>query len=130
MVRIACIFIAVALSCSAAKKTTSEINAGADNSVTKEFEDSVPKCIRTKIDSFKVAQKHEQPQQVTEYVYKGKKVYYVTLHCCDFFNELYDANCNLLGHPDGGFTGKGDGKLPDFNTEKAKEKIIWQASNK
>jgi hypothetical protein len=39
---------------------------------------------------------------------------------------LYDAKCNLLGHPDGGMTGKGDGKFPDFNKEKRKEKIIWQ----
>jgi len=63
---------------------------------------------------------------VIEYEYKGEKVYYVTMPCCDFYNEVYDSNCNLLGHPDGGFTGKGDGKLPDFNTEKKKEKIVWE----
>ena len=60
------------------------------------------------------------PQRVVEYTYKGKTVYYVVMPCCDFFNEVYDDKCNYLGAPDGGFTGKGDGKLPDFLTEAKK----------
>ena len=87
----------------------------------------LPTCIKLKIDSFKIAQKHEQPQKVVEYQYRGKKVYYVVMPCCDFFNEVYDDKCKLLGSPDGGITGKGDGKLPDFFTEASKEKLIWQA---
>lgn len=93
----------------------------------KKPKNAVPGCIQQKIEVFKKKEKHEQPQNIIEYVYKGKKVYYITMPCCDFFNELYDANCNLLGHPDGGITGQGDGKLPDFNEKKSKEKIIWQA---
>jgi hypothetical protein len=45
--------------------------------------------------------------------------------CCDFYNEVYDANCNFLGAPDGGFTGKGDGKIPDFFAEAKNEKLVW-----
>jgi len=89
---------------------------------------SVPKCILEKIEAYKKKEKHDQPQNVIEYEYKGKKVYYVTMPCCDFFNELYDAKGNLMGHPDGGFTGRGDGKLPDFTELKKKERIIWQAT--
>ena len=48
--------------------------------------------------------------------------------CCDFFNEVYDDKCKLLGSPDGGFTGKGDGKLPDFFKEAKNEKLIWEAA--
>jgi hypothetical protein len=125
MARLTWIFIVVLLSCGAAKKTSTSVNSAQENFVNT-FKDSIPACIRAKIDSFKVAPQHEQPQRVTQYEYRGKKVYYVTMHCCDFFNELYDEQCKLLGHPDGGFTGKGDGKLPDFNKEKTKEKIIWQ----
>ena len=88
----------------------------------------MPACIKNKIDSFKVMQKHEQPQRVVEYQYKGKKVYYVGMPCCDFFNEVYDDHCKFLGSPDGGITGKGDGKLPDFFKETTKEKLIWQAA--
>jgi len=39
---------------------------------------------------------------------------------------VFDNNCNLLGHPDGGFTGKGDGTLPDFTKEAKEEKLIWK----
>ena len=86
---------------------------------------ALPKCIKNKIDSFKLKEAHEKPQRVIEYVYKGKKVYYVVMPCCDFYNEVYDAKCNFLGAPDGGFTGKGDGKLPDFFTEVKSEKLVW-----
>ena len=88
----------------------------------------LPTCIKNKIDSFKAKDAHERPQKVVEYMYKGKKVYYVVMPCCDFFNEVYDATCKLLGSPDGGFTGKGDGKLPDFFSEAKNEKLIWAAA--
>ena len=89
---------------------------------------ALPTCIKNKIDSFKLKEAHEKPQRVVEYLYKGKKVYYVVMPCCDFFNEVYDAKCNFLGSPDGGFTGKGDGKIPDFFTEAKGEKLIWAAA--
>ena len=88
----------------------------------------IPSCIKTKIDSFKVMQKHEQPQRVVEYQYKGKKVYYVVMPCCDFFNQVYDDQCKFIGCPDGGITGRGDGKLPDFFTAATKEKLVWEAA--
>lgn len=86
---------------------------------------AVPTCLKNKIDSFKLKEPHEKPQRVLEYIYKSKKVYYVVMPCCDFFNEVYDANCNFLGAPDGGFTGKGDGKIPDFFEEAKNEKLVW-----
>jgi len=93
--------------------------------VTGETDAPLPNCIKNKIDSFKLKEAHEKPQRVLEYVYKGKKVYYVVMPCCDFFNEVYDDKCNFLGAPDGGFTGKGDGKIPDFFTEAKNEKLVW-----
>ena len=93
--------------------------------VTEATDAAMPKCIKNKIDSFKVKEAHEKPQRVVEYIYKGKKVYYVVMPCCDFYNEVYDDKCNFLGAPDGGFTGKGDGKIPDFFTEAKSEKLVW-----
>lgn len=87
----------------------------------------LPACIQKKIDSFKLKETHEMPQRVVAYEYKGKTVYYVEMPCCDFFNEVYDDTCNYLGAPDGGFTGKGDGKLPDFIEERKNEQLIWKA---
>jgi hypothetical protein len=91
----------------------------------KEINAALPTCIKNKIDSFKLKEAHERPQRVIEYMYKGKKVYYVAMPCCDFFNEVYDDKCNLLGVPDGGFSGQGDGKLPDFFKEAKSEKLVW-----
>ena len=100
-----------------------------DSAIIPEASDvALPKCIKNKIDSFKLKEAHEKPQRVIQYVYKGKKVYYVVMPCCDFFNEVYDAKCNFLGSPDGGFTGKGDGKLPDFFAAAKGEKLIWAAA--
>jgi len=122
--------VIVILSCGSVKKNQS--SAKDDPSTTAAStatpgKDSIPSCIREKINKFKGMQSHEQPQRVIEYTYKGKKVYYIAMPCCDFFNEVYDDKCNMLGAPDGGFTGKGDGKLPDFATEAKHEKLIWEA---
>lgn len=92
------------------------------------LEFALPTCMKNKIDSFKLKEAHERPQRVIEYVYKGKKVYYVVMPCCDFFNEVYDEKCNYLGAPDGGFTGKGDGKIPDFAEEAKNKKLVWGKS--
>jgi len=92
-----------------------------------EAKQTLPAAIQKRIDDYKKMDKSEQPRKVIEYDYKGKKVYYVSMHCCDFFNELYDSAGKLMGHPDGGITGKGDKKLPDFNTEKKNERIVWTA---
>jgi len=89
---------------------------------------SLPTCIKNKLDSFKLKEVHERPQKMVEYSYKGKKVYYVVMPCCDFFNEVYDDKCNYLGSPDGGFTGKGDGKIPDFAEQAKLVKTVWEAS--
>jgi hypothetical protein len=121
----------IMLSCGSVKSNQSAaaedsvIVSSAYGDITK---DTLPKCIQNKIDSFKVKAIHERPQKIVEYMYKGKKVYYVVSPCCDFFNEVYDDKCNFLGSPDGGFTGKGDGKLPDFFTEAKNEKLIWEAA--
>ena len=138
MIKLFFIPLAIMLSCSSTK--TNQSATSKDAVITEEpvlhQRDSVieidvanvplPACIKNKIDSFKVKEAHERPQKVVEYMYKGKKVYYVVMPCCDFFNEVYDENCKMLGSPDGGFTGKGDGKLPDFFTEAKNEKLIWE----
>jgi hypothetical protein len=138
MIKFIAIPLLIMLSCGSTK--TNQSAAKTDTIVVAEQEDHnqkdsaiipketiapMPTCIKNKIDSFKLKEAHEKPQRVVEYMYKGKKVYYVVMPCCDFFNEVYDDKCKLLGSPDGGFTGKGDGKLPDFFTEVTNEKLIW-----
>ena len=74
----------------------------------------MPPCLVTKIETMKSDPKVNPPQSVTQYAYKGSAVFYITAGCCDQFNPVYNSDCDYLGAPDGGITGKGDGKIPDF----------------
>ncbi len=86
----------------------------------------IPVCIQNKINIFKNEPKANPPRSIIQYTYKDKRVFYLPAQCCDQFSDVIDENCNLLGHPDGGITGKGDGKLPDFAAEAKDEKLIWK----
>ena len=114
--------------CCNSKKTTGNIateTAGTAKAVAIE-----PPCIEQMITKFSETEKHLRPSKIYRNQYKGKTVYYVLAPCCDNFNELYDAECKLLGNPDGGFTGRGDGKFPDWDAEKKEEKLIWEDKSK
>lgn len=86
----------------------------------------LPVCIQQLINKIKKEPVQNPPRTIYSYQYKKHTVYYVTPPCCDFFSEVFDSTCKLLGHPDGGFTGRGDGSLPDFNQEKSAEKLLWK----
>ena len=86
----------------------------------------LPKCIEQMITDFKNGPVQNPPASIYEYDYEGKKVYYVAPPCCDQLAKLYDADCNFLCSPDGGFTGKGDGKCPEFHSVKKNERLIWK----
>ena len=126
MIRFIFIPLAVMLSCGSTKtsqtaKTDSAIVAQTEDlnqrdSVIAPYEINavLPTCIKNKIDSFKLKEAHEKPQRVLEYVYKGKKVYFVVMPCCDFFNEVYDDKCNYLGRQMEDFQVKAMVKYPIF----------------
>lgn len=120
--------VIILIACSASKTNNKVV---ADNLSSKP--DSlpfIPPCLQKKIDQYKAEEKQNPPRQVYSYVYKGQTVYYVTPPCCDFFSDLYDSSCALIGHPDGGFTGRGDGKITDFKDAKSNEKLIWKDGRK
>ena len=68
------------------------------------------------------------PLSITRYKYKGQIVYYMVSPCCDRFNIVYDKNCKVLGFPDGGYTGKGDGKMAEFKEAATDGKVVWQVN--
>lgn len=91
---------------------------------------NVPPCILEKIEQFKKEGVANPPASVWQYEYNGQTVYYIPPRCCDIPSSLYDSNCNLICSPDGGFTGKGDGKCADFAQKRTKEKLIWKDDRK
>jgi hypothetical protein len=92
--------------------------------------DSIPACISKLIADFSSAPVQNPPRKIWSYTYNNRTVYYVPPVCCDNFSDLYDADCQLLGHPDGGFSGRGDGNFADFAKERTNEKLVWQDKRK
>jgi hypothetical protein len=87
---------------------------------------NVPLCILQKIEIMKAENVANPAASVWQYEYNGQIVYFIPQSCCDIPSSLYDAKCNLICSPDGGFTGKGDGKCKDFFEKRTKEKLIWK----
>ena len=87
-------------------------------------------CIKKLIGQFMREDVQNPPRKIYSYTYEGKTVYYVTPPCCDFFSDLYDSDCKIIAHPDGGITGRGDGRAKDFVKSRKNEKLVWEDSRK
>ncbi|GAB3542081.1 hypothetical protein GCM10027443_42350 [Pontibacter brevis] len=66
------------------------------------------------------------PAKIYRYTYRDQEVYYVTGRCCDIPGKVYDMYGNIICEPDGGITGKGDGRCPDFFEQRKDETLIWE----
>lgn len=91
---------------------------------------AVPDCIVQRIDSIRKEPKWNPPAEVNEYIYNGKTVYLFSSPCCDFFNPVYGADCNYVCAPSGGFTGRGDGKCPGFDSTAKFVRLVWKDERK
>ncbi len=123
--------MALVSSCSARKTATGENKNNAADTVMVsnnrlKIDSALPACIIKLISNFNKEEKQMPPRSIIRYTYNGKTVYYVPPICCDFFSDLYDDSCKLIAHPDGGFTGRGDGRAADFIQAKSGEKLIWK----
>jgi hypothetical protein len=87
---------------------------------------ALPAWLTVKIKSLQEAPPHKLPSFVMQYTFNNQTVYYIPADCCDQLNPLYKEDGTLLCKPDGGFTGKGDGKCPDFNRATLKGILIWE----
>ena len=92
--------------------------------------DENPEWINDLIKKYQSEPVGNPPQSIWRYEYKGIIVYYVPPQCCDQFSTLYDMLSNVICAPNGGITGRGDGRCPDFFEERKSEKLIWQDPRK
>lgn len=123
--------ILVSACCNSKSSTKSAVETAQTSTNIRDIPDtSLPNCISDMIAKFKTAPLRNPPVKIYSYSYMGKTVYYVNAECCDFFSDLCDSNCKLIGHPDGGFTGRGDGSVPNFKAEAKNEKLIWEDKRK
>jgi len=68
-----------------------------------------PQWLAEWVNSLDAGEVEFPPQSITRYQWQGETVYYVVMQCCDQFSDLLDFDGNMIGHPDGGITGRGDG---------------------
>ncbi|MEJ8802605.1 DUF6970 domain-containing protein [Pontibacter sp. H249] len=66
------------------------------------------------------------PAKIYRYTYNNQEVFYLTGRCCDIPSKVYDLHGNILCEPDGGITGKGDGRCTDFFEKRSNETLIWE----
>ena len=85
----------------------------------------IPACIQTMIDGFNATPRSSSFVRIDNYLYRGKMTYLATSSCCDRFNPLYDAECNRVCAPSGGFIGRGDGQCMDFDETATQLGNIW-----
>lgn len=85
-----------------------------------------PSCIQQKMAAILADSVRNPPARILRFSYNGDTVFYIPAYCCDFYSDLYDMNCNLLCHPDGGFTGGGDGQCPTFWSTAIDSVEIWR----
>jgi hypothetical protein len=137
MKAIALIFIVTMFGCKCSKTantkentSTETVNKAVANKTASDSLASLPICIKALIEKMKSDSVTNPPSKIYSYTFDNKTVYYVPGVCCDNFSDLYDDSCKIIAHPDGGFTGQGDRKLPKFHDEKKDEKIIWQDKRK
>ena len=86
-------------------------------------------CLQKIIDEENKRTPPDGPLQITEYLYNDKTYYLFTAPCCDQFNTLYDDSCRMICAPTGGFTGRGDGKCPDFSKTAKLVKVVYKKAD-
>jgi len=86
---------------------------------------NVPICIQSKIETIKSLPVENPPKEVWKWQVNGNTYFYFSAACCDQYSELYDSNCSLVCHPDGGITGVGDGNCPSFSGPITKT-LVWK----
>ncbi|MGJ8592588.1 MAG: DUF6970 domain-containing protein [Aquaticitalea sp.] len=88
-----------------------------------------PSCISEKVESLKSQPVQNPPAEVWKWESEGNIFYYFNAACCDQFSKLYNEKCEIVCAPDGGMTGRGDGKCPDFSSGISKT-LIWKDERK
>ncbi|WP_231717499.1 DUF6970 domain-containing protein [Hymenobacter sp. DG25A] len=85
-----------------------------------------PAWLQKKISALQADKPQNPRARILSYTLEGQTVYYQSAPCCDQFTTLYDAKGKVICQPDGGITGRGDGKCPDFEKNRTNEKLVWE----
>ncbi|HSI91017.1 MAG TPA: hypothetical protein VK927_07865 [Adhaeribacter sp.] len=96
------------------------------NSNEKTDRPAIPTWLQQKITAFENDEPANPPVKIYRYHYRQQPVYFISGRCCDIPGSLFNVEGQQLCQPDGGITGRGDGKCPDFFETRTNEKLIWE----
>ena len=85
-----------------------------------------PAWLQRRIQNILAERKRNPIIRITRYRYDGETVYYESAPCCDQQSTLYSLQGQVLCHPEGGITGRGDGRCGSFDKRKTNEQLVWQ----
>lgn len=86
--------------------------------------DAPPVCVQALITTMTSQPVGNPPGSIYRCTYQNATVYYLPPQCCDQFSALISSDCTPICAPDGGFTGRGDGRCTDFT--RASCTLVWQ----
>jgi len=66
------------------------------------------------------------PNEIWRYRFEEETVYYFPPMPYDIPSMLVSADGDFICSPDGGLTGAGDGKCPNFFEQRRSGKIVWR----
>ncbi|WP_199296977.1 hypothetical protein [Synechococcus sp. FACHB-909] len=87
---------------------------------------AAPPWLQRLIGQLKAQPPGNPPQTVWRYRYRGQVVYYLPPQCCDQMSTLFDAEGRVIAAPDGGLTGRGDGRAGDFHERRREGLLLWR----
>jgi hypothetical protein len=100
--------------------------SGCSSASPSEPSSALPQWLQSMIAQIESEPVTNPPSAIYRYRYQGASVYFRPERCCDLPSELYDEAGQLLCHPSGGITGRGDGRCPDFFNSRGDERVVWQ----
>ena len=83
----------------------------------------IPAWLQQRLAEYERMDAAARPVAVRSWVDQGRTFYYIVAGCCDRFNEVYDQNGRYVCAPDGGYTGRGDGKCVGLNQRQSMQSV-------
>lgn len=90
--------------------------------------DEYPDWLKELIAREEIGKVANPPASIWKCIYKSQIVYYLPSRCCDITSVLFTEKGDPICHSDGGLTGRGDEKCPDFFQERKNCELVWKDS--
>ena len=98
--------------------------------ITQAQQPTQPKWLQRLITRLQSEPVRNPSAKILRYTYSRRSYYYVPPAAGDQFSALYSAVGKMICAPDGGITGRGDGKCPSFVrkmlSSREPGRVVWQ----